>query len=133
MFKFVRETIEICTNEGYHHLSFLIKDESNSFPSTSVIFSYVRDGILFLKPTLTSDTFGEEFITNGHWDMWGGQPGDYCTSASFYGCDRSGGGGNVVNPITSARFRTAQSFTMKYGKVEARAKVARQSSNWFGD
>ena len=34
------------------------------------IFSYVRDGILYLKATLTSDTFGEEFLTSGLLDYW---------------------------------------------------------------
>lgn len=32
--------------------------------------SYVRDGILYLKATLTSDTFGEEFLTSGLLDYW---------------------------------------------------------------
>ena len=39
-------------------------------------FSYTRDGILYLKPTFTSDTFGEEFLKTEILDIWGGQPGD---------------------------------------------------------
>merc|ERR1719253_1241696 len=38
--------------------------------------SYVRDGTLFLRPTLTSDTVGEDkVVTGGSLDLWGGSPG----------------------------------------------------------
>jgi hypothetical protein len=84
--------------------------------------SYVRDSTLFLKPTLTSDRFGEEFINTGHLDLWGGGPGDYCTMNSFYGCERVGAGNNIINPIASARLRTVDTFSFLYGKVEVRAK-----------
>jgi len=85
--------------------------------------SYTRDSTLYLKPTLTADRYGEEFIKTGHLDMWGGQPGDVCTSPQFYGCDRTGSGGNIINPIASARLRTAGHFGFTYGKVEARAQL----------
>lgn len=85
--------------------------------------SYVRDGILYLKATLTSDTFGEEFLTSGLLDYWGGQPADSCTMASFYGCLRAGTGTNLINPIMSARLRSAKAFNFVYGKVEVRAKM----------
>ena len=51
------------------------------------------------------------------------QPGDLCTSPSYYGCERTGNGGNILNPISSARLRSANSFAFTYGKVEARAKL----------
>ena len=38
--------------------------------------SYTKDGILYLKPTLTSESFGEEFLKSQELDIWGGQPGD---------------------------------------------------------
>lgn len=84
--------------------------------------SYVKDSVLFLKPTLTEDRFGPEFIRNGHLDLWGGQPGDLCTMNQFYGCERSGSGNNIINPVASARLRTAETFGFTYGKVEVRAK-----------
>lgn len=80
--------------------------------------SYVRDSTLFLRPTLTADRFGEDFVHSGHLDLWGGQPGDYCTNNAFYGCDRVGGGTNLINPIASARLRTVNSFSFTYGRVE---------------
>jgi len=36
---------------------------------------------------------------------------------------RSGAGGNIINPVMSARLRTVESFSFKYGKVEVRAKL----------
>ena len=43
-------------------------------------YTVSRDSTLFLKPTLTSDRFGEDFIMTGQFDLWGGQPGDVCTN-----------------------------------------------------
>lgn len=38
--------------------------------------SYTKDGILYLKPTITADIYGEEFIRNEDLDIFGGQPAD---------------------------------------------------------
>ena len=66
--------------------------------------SYTRDGILYLKPTITADIYGDDFIRNEMLDIWGGQPGDKCTMNSFYGCTRTGGvDGGIINPIMSSR------------------------------
>lgn len=91
--------------------------------------SYCTDSTLFLKPKLTSDRFGDEMVRNGHLDLWGGQPGDLCTMPSFYGCERVGDGRNIINPVSSARLRTAKSFAFTYGKVEVRAKLP--SGDWL--
>jgi hypothetical protein len=32
-------------------------------------FSYVRDGVLYIKPTLTADRFSEDFLYNGELDF----------------------------------------------------------------
>ena len=50
--------------------------------------------------------------------------------ASFYGCERQGDGTNILNPISSARLRTSNSFAFTYGKVEARAKLPRGDWLW---
>lgn len=51
---------------------------------------------------------------------------------AFYGCERSTGGGtgNYLNPIKSARLRTAESFSFTYGKVEVCAKLPRGDWLW---
>jgi hypothetical protein len=91
--------------------------------------SYVRDSTLFLRPTLTADRFGEDFVRTGTLDLWGGSPQDQCTMNAFYGCMRSGGGTNLVNPVASARLRTVNAFSFTYGRVEVRAKTP--SGDWL--
>lgn len=86
--------------------------------------SYVRDGVLYIKPTLTEDAIGETIMRTGTVDIWGGSPADACTGNNFYGCMKNAAGsGNVINPIRSARLRTAKTFGFKYGRVEVRAKL----------
>jgi len=94
--------------------------------------SYVRDSILYILPTLTSETIGPENVVNGYtMDLWGGTPPDYCTANMDFGCSRtSGGGGNVLNPIQSASVRTVNSFSFKYGRVEISAKLPRGDWIW---
>ena len=87
--------------------------------------SFVRDSVLFLKPTLTADFIGEDNVQSGYtMDMWGSSPADACTGNAFYGCERtSGAGGNIINPISSARIRTTNFPNVKYGRVEVNAKL----------
>ena len=94
--------------------------------------SYVRDGVLYIKPTLLEDQIGLANLKNGFdMNIWGGSPADLCTQNQFYGCERtSGAGGNYLNPIKSARLRTAESFNFKYGKVEVKAKVPKGDWLW---
>ena len=87
--------------------------------------SFVDDSVLYLQPTLTRDLIGEANVQSGYtMDMWGSSAADQCTGNAFYGCERtSGAGGNIINPIQSARIRTADSVTVKYGRVEVSAKL----------
>ncbi len=93
--------------------------------------SYVRDGKLYINPTLTADEIGENGIRFGTLNVWGSAPADYCTANFFYGCMRTGGaGGNVLNPAKSASLRTAESFYFRYGKVEVRAQLPKGDWLW---
>lgn len=94
--------------------------------------SYVRDGILYLRPSLTEDDIGLSNVKNGYtMDIWGGSPADRCTEPQWYGCFRtSGAGGNYLNPIKSARIRTVHKFNFRYGRVEVRAKLPRGDWLW---
>jgi len=38
--------------------------------------SFVRDGKLYIKPTLTTDKYGEDFLANGVLNLQGGSPAD---------------------------------------------------------
>ena len=94
--------------------------------------SFVKDGVLYIRPTLTADTIGDAAVMSGYdLNIWGGAPADVCTSNAFYGCERtSGAGGNAVNPVRSARVRTAESFSFKYGKVEVKAAMPKGDWMW---
>ncbi|XP_072173229.1 beta-1,3-glucan-binding protein-like [Diadema setosum] len=91
--------------------------------------SYVRDGILYIKPTLTSDKYGEEFLYNGNLNLWGSSPANLCTGNAWWGCERSGSYSNILNPIQSARIRTVNTFSFKYGRLEVEAKMP--SGDWI--
>eukprot|EP00457_Paulinella_chromatophora_P008884 gb/GEZN01008933.1/.p1 GENE.gb/GEZN01008933.1/~~gb/GEZN01008933.1/.p1 ORF type:complete len:347 (-),score=20.10 gb/GEZN01008933.1/:290-1330(-) len=94
--------------------------------------SFVRDGVLFLKPTMTADLIGEEALQSGYtMSIWGGDPASQCTENQWWGCERtSGAGGNILNPIQSAAVRTVNSFKGKYFKFEARAKMPKGDWIW---
>jgi beta-glucanase (GH16 family) len=92
--------------------------------------SFVKDGVLYLQPTLTADNIGEAALKSGVYSLWGGSPADLCTSNQFYGCERTAGGTNIINPIQSARLRTVNSFNFKYGRVEVRAQLPKGDWIW---
>ena len=93
--------------------------------------SYVRNGVLYLMPTMTADAIGEDTVRNGNVDIWGGSPADMCTSNAFYGCSRNAGAsGNVINPIRSARLRSTKALNFQYGRVEIKAKLPKGDWLW---
>ncbi|XP_033115164.1 beta-1,3-glucan-binding protein-like isoform X2 [Anneissia japonica] len=85
--------------------------------------SYVRDGKLYIKPTLTEDKYGDGFLNSGVLNIWGASPADLCTGNYYYGCERSGSASNYINPIQSARLRTVKSFAFTHGRLEVEAKM----------
>ena len=93
--------------------------------------SYVKDGVLYIRPTLTEDLIGHEGLISQRIDIWGEGPADICTSNAFYGCERNAAAsGNYNNPIRSARLRTVRSFSFKYGRVEVKAKLPKGDWLW---
>jgi hypothetical protein len=42
--------------------------------------SFVKDGVLYLQPTLTSEAIGLTTMMRGVYSIWGGTPADLCTS-----------------------------------------------------
>ncbi|CAG7825767.1 unnamed protein product [Allacma fusca] len=90
--------------------------------------SYARDGYLYIRPTLTSDRYGVDFVYNGQLSIEGSIPVEECTSTANWGCNRSGNYPDVINPAMSAKIRTADSFYFKYGRVDVRAKIP--SADW---
>ncbi|KAI8078495.1 concanavalin A-like lectin/glucanase domain-containing protein [Thamnidium elegans] len=96
--------------------------------------SFVEDGVLYLKPTMTADTIGEEAMkSGGKVNLYSGAPSEDCTDNSNFGCERMSGpvaNGNFINPIQSARLRTIDSVTLRYGKVEVRARLPKGDWLW---
>jgi len=108
---------------GNWEFEYYSNNRSNSFVD--------KDGILHLKLTLTNDTVGDDMlITGGDIDLWGGSPADACTSNAFYGCERTSNGANILNPIQSARIRTAETFSFTYGRVEVNASLPKGDWIW---
>jgi beta-glucanase (GH16 family) len=85
--------------------------------------SFTDGGNLLIQPTLLSDRTGEGFLTSGVLNIHGGSPADQCSNPAFYGCERGGSPSNIINPIISARLRSINSFSFKYGRLEINAKM----------
>jgi len=87
--------------------------------SPEPINAFVRGGLLYIKPTLTVNHFGPNYLDTGVFDakaLWG-----ECTSIDPGGraCTLSGRG--KIPPVMSAMLTSKQ--TIRYGKVEVVAKL----------
>ena len=92
--------------------------------------SYIKDRCLYLKPTLTNDTYDDNFLTSGTLDLWGTNPFSDCTTNQYNGCVRIGTNSSIINPIKSAGLRTIKSFSFKFDKVNIRAKLPKGDWMW---
>ncbi|BGP17074.1 hypothetical protein JCM10213_006896 [Rhodosporidiobolus nylandii] len=94
--------------------------------------SFVQDGKLYIIPTFTSDTIGEEAITNGYTLNLTAQ--GICTSDLAKNCvafsNTTAGNYSVIPPIQSARLTTRLSHSIKYGRVEVKAKMPTGDYIW---
>ncbi|CDO70157.1 Glycoside Hydrolase Family 16 protein [Trametes cinnabarina] len=89
--------------------------------------SFVRDGRLYIVPTLTSDVIGYNNIFNGYtYNLTG------CTDGNSTNCGAVSNEtlGTVIPPVMSARIHTREPYTIKYGKVEITAKLPRGDWLW---
>ncbi|KAJ3412157.1 hypothetical protein HDV05_001132 [Chytridiales sp. JEL 0842] len=52
--------------------------------------------------------------------LWGSHliSGFSCTDNGDFGCERTSGGGNIINPVQSALLRSVKGFNFRYGKIE---------------
>ncbi|KAG8805213.1 hypothetical protein FRC19_008023, partial [Serendipita sp. 401] len=80
--------------------------------------SYASNGKLFIVPTLTRDEIGDQVFSGGRYSLEG------CTSNNASACNaRSDGNEKVINPVQSARLTTQNTYNIKYGRVEIRARL----------
>ncbi|KAI4521060.1 concanavalin A-like lectin/glucanase [Schizophyllum commune Loenen D] len=111
--------------------------------------SFVRDGHLYIMPTLTSDDIGEGAVMDNyvynltdctynitHGDSYTSSTGpddsasdqsdsDFDVDAYLKACSgvSNATAGTVISPVQSARLSTRSSAKIKYGKVEVKAKL----------
>jgi len=95
--------------------------------SSSSNNSYVRNGVLFLRPTLTSDRLGTSAVQNGYTlNLWA----EGCTTNDNGGCTRTSGNGQVLPPVQSARINTAGKFDCLHCHVQISARLPRGDWIW---
>jgi beta-glucanase (GH16 family) len=109
--------------------------------------SYTSDGYLYITPTLTSDMIGSSAIFNGYtYNLTDctynetnpeANPGStnstgFDATAYYQSCGvvSNSTTGTIINPIQSARITTRKSASIRYGRVEVRAKVPRGDWLW---
>ena len=119
----------------------MVTDSSNN--------SYVQNGYLYITPTLTSDSIGENAIIDGFvYNITGctynitqgltytssavsdssaaiapDQPFNLAAYTEACSAVSNATTGQVINPVQSARLSTRKSASIKYGRVEVRAKI----------
>ena len=113
--------------------------------------SYVKNGMLYITPTLTADVIGENSVVqNGYvynisgctYNITQGvtytSPIQVPTNRSAIGADQpfdadayaracsavaNSTTGSIINPVMSARISTRKTASIKYGRIEVRAKI----------
>ncbi|XP_064611893.1 beta-1,3-glucan-binding protein-like [Liolophura sinensis] len=87
---------------------------------------YTHGGTIYLKPTLTADRFGENFLHNSVLDikkLYG-----YCDPTWNNGCYRDPHK-DGINPVAMSCFMRSK-FSFKYGKMEIVAKMPKGDWLW---
>ncbi|GAB0099495.1 Gram-negative bacteria-binding protein 2 [Sergentomyia squamirostris] len=107
--------------------------------------SYVKDGVMYVVPSLQVDVpgYNETEIRKGVINF-----GSRCTPSTFLNnnieCIRRAQGPQILSPVVSAQLSTKHSFKFRYGKIVMRAKLPtgdwlfpqlylKSSQNVYGD
>ena len=103
--------------------------------------SYVKDGFLYIVPTLTADqigwdavfnnsvfnitgcTFNDTHPNNGFITLNGANVFDEAGYLAACSAVSNSTKGSVVNPVQSARITTRKKASIKYGRVDIKAKM----------
>jgi beta-glucanase (GH16 family) len=89
--------------------------------------AYVRDGVLYIRPTLSLDTVfngNYEQFYNGYFSL------DNCTDENTAACSRQANYPHIHSPIVSQRLRTKGAFSFRYGRVEVKARMPSGDWTW---
>ncbi|TKY89787.1 hypothetical protein EX895_001084 [Sporisorium graminicola] len=94
--------------------------------------SFVQDGKLYIVPTLTADALGEAAITNGY--TLNLTEAGTCTASNKSDANCAVASnistGVILPPIQSARLMTNFSRTIKFGRVEVKARMPTGDWMW---
>lgn len=92
--------------------------------------AYVKDGKLYITPTLTNETISDAEILNGYTVNLTAD--GTCTGSGASQCwvTSNKSEGTIIPPVQSARINTKISALTKYGKVEVRAKMPKGDWLW---
>ena len=103
--------------------------------------SYVQDGMLYIVPTLTEDNIGHNAVfdgtvynitgctfnitrpDNGYIIQDGQRVFDWASYLRSCSAVSNSTAGTVINPVQSARITTQKSASIKFGRVEIKAKM----------
>lgn len=87
--------------------------------------SYVEDGMLHIVPTLTSDSLGDAAVLNGHTLNLTADGTCTASNKTDASCAVASNAttGVILPPVQSARLITNFSTTIKYGRIEVRARM----------
>ncbi|KJA17901.1 glycoside hydrolase family 16 protein [Hypholoma sublateritium FD-334 SS-4] len=110
--------------------------------------SFVKDGMLYIVPTLTSDNIGTAAVfdgtvynitgctfnitrpNNGYIEQDGGLVFDWDSYYRSCSAVSNATAGTVINPVQSARLTTQNTASIRYGRVEIRAKMPNGDWLW---
>ena len=111
--------------------------------------SYVSNGHLYIVPTLTSDNIGTAAVLdgtvynitdctfnitapdNGWIDSGSGRVFDWASYYRSCSAVSNATSGSIINPVQSARVTTQFSSSIKFGRVEIRAKMPNGCVDFF--
>ncbi|XP_052126948.1 beta-1,3-glucan-binding protein-like isoform X2 [Frankliniella occidentalis] len=87
--------------------------------------TYVVNGQLVIRPTLTDDVYGKDFVRTGKLRL------ENCTAGALESelCSRQARYGYILPPVLSGRISTRKTFSFRYGVIEVRAKLP--SGDWI--
>ena len=91
--------------------------------------SFVRDGQLYLVPTLTSDVIGYDAVLGSPPHTFN-LTGWTDANATNCGAVSNASANAVIPPVMSARIHTRGHYSIRYGRVEISAKLPRGDWMW---
>ena len=122
-------------NNWRHEVTFEVFNGEFEYYRNNPKNSFIEDGVLTIKPSVTSDEYGEEILYGwGENGENGIDLGEDCTgernSEENNPCHRRGYYDYIIPPIQSAKLISKDKFSFKYGVLEFEAKSPQGDWLW---